>query len=58
MLNLPDCYLLRAHPSLMQFICTLKGELLRILTQELLLALQPSPPGLDHGITTWQTNVG
>ncbi len=27
----------------------LKGGLLSIVTQELLLALQPSPPGLDHG---------
>ena len=33
----------------MQFACALKGGLLSIATQELLLALQPSPPGLDHG---------
>ena len=26
-----------------------KGDRLSIATQELLLALQPSPPGLDHG---------
>ena len=30
--------------SLMQIACTLKGGLLSIATQELLLALQPSPP--------------
>ena len=29
-----------------------KGGLLSITSQELLLALQPSPPGLDHGIAT------
>ena len=44
------------HP--MQFACTLKGGLLSIATQELLLALQPSQPGLDHGITTWHTSGG
>ena len=44
------------HP--MQFACTLKGGLLSIATQELLLALQPSPPGLDHGIATWHTSGG
>ena len=33
----------------MQSACALKGGLLSIVTQELLLALQPSPPGLDHG---------
>ena len=33
----------------MQSTCALKGGLLSIATQELLLALQPSPPGLDHG---------
>ena len=36
----------------------LKGGLLSIATQELLLALQPSPPGLDHGIATWHTSGG
>ena len=44
------------HP--VQFACALKGGLLSIATQELLLALQPSPPGLDHGITTWHTSGG
>ena len=44
------------HP--MKFACTLKGGLLSIATQELLLALQPSPPGLDHGIATWHTSGG
>ena len=44
------------HP--VQFACALKGELLSIATQELLLALQPSPPGLDHGIATWHTSGG
>ena len=44
------------HP--VQFACTLKGGLLSIATQELLLALQPSPPGLDHGIATWHTSGG
>ena len=34
----------------MQITCTLKGGLLSIVTQELLLALQPSPPGLVHGM--------
>ena len=32
--------------SLMQFACALKGGLLSIATQELLLALQPSPLAL------------
>ena len=44
------------HP--VQFACALKGGLLSIATQELLLALQPSPPGLDHGIATWHTSGG
>ena len=44
------------HP--VQFACALKGGLLSIATQELLLALQPSPPGLDHGIATWHTTGG
>ena len=35
-----------------------KGGLLSITTQELLLALQPSPPDLDHGIATWHTSGG
>ena len=35
-----------------------KKGLLSIATQELLLALQPSPPGLDHGIATWHTSDG
>ena len=35
-----------------------KRGLLSITTQELLLALQPSPPGLDHGIATWHTSGG
>ena len=42
----------------MQFAFTLKGGLLGIATQELLLALQPSPLGLDQGITTWHTSDG
>ena len=41
---------------LVRFACVLKGGLLSIATQELLLALQPSPPGLDHGIATWHTS--
>ena len=44
------------HP--MQFAYTLRGGVLSIATQELLLALQPSPPGLDHGIATWHTSGG
>ena len=48
----------RVHPFIMQFACALKGGLLSIATQELLLALQPSPPGLDHGIATWHTSGG
>ena len=44
------------HP--VQFACVLKGGLLSIATQEFLLALQPSPPGLDHGIATWHTSGG
>ena len=36
--------------------CMLKGGLLSIATQELLLALQPSPPGLAHGIATSRTS--
>ena len=39
----------------MQIACALKGGLLSIETQELLLPLQPSPPGLVHGIATWQS---
>ena len=35
-----------------------KGGLLSIATQELLLALQPSPPGLDHDIATCHTSGG
>ena len=34
----------------------LKGGLLSITTQELSLALQPSPPGLGHDIATWYTS--
>ena len=41
-----------------RYACALKGGLLSIATQELLLALQPSPPGLDHGIATWHTSGG
>ena len=57
MLNLPTIItysITTRHGSihLMQFACALKGGLLSIATQELLLALQPSPPGLDHGIAT------
>lgn len=63
MLNLPTAitYSITArHGSIrpMQFACTLKGGLLSIATQELLLALHPSPTGLDHGIATWHTNGG
>ena len=63
MLNLPTtiaCSIATRHGSVhpMQFACTLKGGLLSIATQELLLALQPSPPGLDHGIATWHTSGG
>ena len=31
---------------------------LSIATQGLLLALQPSPPGLVHGTATWHTSNG
>ena len=63
MLNLPTAIarsIAARHGSVhpMQFACTLKGGLLSIATQELLLALQPSPPGLDHGIATWHTSGG
>ena len=63
MLNLPTaiaCSIAARHGSIhpMQSACTLKGGLLSIATQELLLALQPSPPGLDHGIATWHTSGG
>ena len=34
----------------MRFACALKGGLPSIATQKLSLALQPSPPGLDHGM--------
>ena len=44
------------HP--VQFTCALKGGLLSIVTQELLLSLQPSPPGIYHGIATWHTSGG
>lgn len=44
--------------SLIQIACALKGGLLSIATQELLLALQPSSPGLVHGIATWPTSSG
>ena len=51
MLNLPTaitCLIIARHGSVrpMQFACTLKIGLLSIVTQELLLALQPSPLGL------------
>ena len=58
MLDPPYYHLPRVLPSTMQFACALKGGLLSIATQELLLALQPSPPGLDHGIATWHTSGG
>ena len=44
--------------SLMRFACVLKGGLPSIVPQVLLLALQPSPPSLDHGIATWHTSGG
>ena len=44
------------HP--VQFACALKGGALSIATQELLLALQLSAPGLDNGIATWHTSGG
>ena len=63
MLNLPTAItrsITARHGSVhpMQFACTLKGGFLSIASQELLLALQPSPPGLDHGIATWHTSGG
>ena len=63
MLNLPTaiaCSIAARRGSVypMQSACMLKGGLLSIATQELLLALQPSPPGLDHGIATWHTSGG
>ena len=55
LLNLPTviaCSTATRHRSIhpVQFACALKGGLLSIATQELLLALLPSPPGLDHGM--------
>ena len=35
-----------------------KGGILSIAYQELLLTLQPSPPGLDHSTATWHTSGG
>ena len=63
MLNLPTVVtysIATRHGSIhpVQFACALKGGLLSIATQELLLALHPSPPGLDHGIATWHTSGG
>ena len=63
LLNLPTaiaCLIATRHGYIrpMQFTCTLKGGLLSIATQEVLLALQPSPPGIDHGIATWHTSGG
>ena len=60
-LNLPMIIISRSRGplfSLMQIACTLKGGRLSIATQGLLLALQPSPPGLVHGIATWHTSDG
>ena len=48
----------RAPTSFMQSACTLKGGHLSITTHGLLLALQPSPPGLVHGMATWHTSDG
>ena len=42
----------------MQSACTLKGGRLSIATHGLLLALQPSPPSLAHGIATCHTSGG
>ena len=61
MLNLPTvitCSIATRRGSIhpVQFACALKEGLLSIATQELLLALQPLPPGLDHGIATWHTS--
>ena len=60
LLTVIACSIATRHGSVhpMQFACALKGGLLSIATQELLLALQPSPPGLDHGIATWHTSGG
>ena len=63
MLNLPRAIarsITARHGSVhpMQFACTLKGGLLSSVTLELLQALLPSPPGLDHGIATWHTSGG
>ena len=38
--------------------CTLKGGVPEHRDSGLLLALQPSPSGLDHGIVTWHTSDG
>ena len=38
--------------------CTLKGGRLSIATHGLLLALQPSPLALTHGIATYHTSGG
>ena len=47
------------RPSLFHAIrLHVKGGLLSIASQELLLTLQPSPSGLDHGIATWHTSGG
>ena len=58
LLTVIACSIATRHGSVhpVQFACALKGGLLSIVTQELLLALQPSPPGLDHGIATWHTS--
>ena len=63
LLNLPTvitCSIATRHGHIhpMQSTCALKGGLLSIATQELLLALQPSPAGLDHDIATWHTSSG
>ena len=58
MLNLPMAIARHGPVHLMQLACALKGGLLSIATQELLLALQPSPPSLDHSIATWHTSGG
>ena len=46
------------HFSFAQTSCTLKGGPLSIVPHELLLAFEPSAPGLDHGIATWHTSGG
>lgn len=48
----------RGQPSLLFYVNHLHIGALSIVPQGLQLALEPSPLGLDHGITTWHTGSG